>query len=156
LVPIAVDALAQLTAACVVVQGQCVECCRGLSELLQAMDIAPDARTLTLASTNDAATLDRAAIRTGRFDSIVEVAYPSRGDAARILSALTADLPGGHAVDTAAVAAAMPECTAGGDIREIVCRAVLVADGADVSTATLLAEVGSGRYRATVPEGMYL
>ncbi|WP_425003067.1 AAA family ATPase [Mycolicibacterium sp. S3B2] len=49
---------------------------RGLSELLQAMDIAADARILTLASTNDAATLDKAAIRTGRFDAIVEVGYP--------------------------------------------------------------------------------
>ncbi len=38
----------------------------GLSELLQAMDIAAEARILTLASTNDSATLDRAAIRTGR------------------------------------------------------------------------------------------
>ncbi len=46
---------------------------RGLSELLQAMDIQPNARILTLASTNDAATLDKAAIRTGRFDSIVQV-----------------------------------------------------------------------------------
>jgi ATPase family associated with various cellular activities (AAA) len=37
----------------------------GLSELLQAMDIQPDARILTLASTNDAATLDRAG--SGRY-----------------------------------------------------------------------------------------
>jgi cell division protease FtsH len=128
----------------------------GLSELLQAMDIAPDARILTLASTNDAATLDRAAIRTGRFDSIVEVVYPSRADAARILAALIADLPGWQAVDTAAVVAGLPERTSGSDIREIVRRAVLVADGADVSTAALRAEVGGGRYRATVPNGMYM
>ena len=72
------------------------------------LSISPDARILTLASTNDAATLDRAAIRTGRFDSIVEVAYPTRADAARILAALIADLPGWQAVDTAAVVAAMP------------------------------------------------
>ncbi len=49
----------------------------GLSELLQAMDIQADARILTLASTNDAATLDKAAIRTGRFDSVVEVGCPT-------------------------------------------------------------------------------
>lgn len=128
----------------------------GLSELLQAMDIQSDARILTLASTNDAATLDQAAIRTGRFDSIVVVGYPDRADAARILAALIRDLPGGHAVDTAAVAAALPEKTSGSDIREIVRRAVLAGDGGHVSTATLLAEVGSGRYRATLPEGMYL
>lgn len=41
----------------------------GLSELLQAMAIAPEARILTLASTNDASTLDTVANphRTVRF-----------------------------------------------------------------------------------------
>ncbi|MEZ0366270.1 ATP-binding protein [Mycobacterium sp. pUA109] len=128
----------------------------GLSELLQAMDIQPDARILTLASTNDTATLDKAAIRTGRFDSIVEVGYPSRADAGRILAALIAGLPGGSAVDTVAVVAALPQNTSGSDIREIVRRAILADDGAKVSTAALLAEVGSGRYRAAVPDGIYL
>jgi len=128
----------------------------GLSELLQAMDIQPDARILTLASSNDASTLDKAAIRTGRFDSIVEVGYPNRTDAARILAALVRDLPGGPAVDTAAVVAELPENTSGSDIREIVRRAVLAADAGNVSTAALLAEVGSRRYRPTVSAGMYL
>jgi cell division protease FtsH len=128
----------------------------GLSELLQAMDIQPEARILTLASTNDAATLDQAAIRTGRFDSIVEVDYPDRADAARILTTLITDLPGSEGADTAAVAAALPERTSGSDIREIVRRAVLADEGGRITTATLLAEVGSGRYRAAVPDGMYL
>ncbi|MCH9734097.1 MAG: ATP-binding protein [Actinomycetia bacterium] len=122
----------------------------GLSELLQAMDIEADARILTLASTNDAATLDKAAIRTGRFDSIVEIRYPDRDAATRILAALIGDIPGN--VDTAAVAAALPDATSGSDIREIVRRAVLAGDGS-VCTATLLAEVGSGRYRAELPSG---
>ncbi|SOJ52561.1 ATP-dependent zinc metalloprotease FtsH [Mycobacterium simulans] len=128
----------------------------GLSELLQAMDVKADARILTLASTNDTATLDKAAIRTGRFDSVVEVGYPNRADAARILATLILTIPGGHAVDTAAVVAALPEQTSGSDIREVVRRAVLACDGGTVSTETLLAEVSSGRYRATVPGGMYL
>jgi DNA-binding Lrp family transcriptional regulator len=128
----------------------------GLSELLQAMDIEPEARILTLASTNDAATLDKAAIRTGRFDAIVEVGYPNRADAVRILAALIADIPGGGAVDTAAAVAALPHNTSGSDIREIVRRAVLAGEDGDVSTARLLAEVGIGRYRAEVPDGMYL
>lgn len=127
----------------------------GLSELLQAMDIKADARILTLASTNDASTLDKAAIRTGRFDSIVEVGYPERGAAARILAALLDGLAGGHDVDTAAVATALPDRTSGSDLREIVRRAVLSGDGA-VSTAALLAEVGAGRYRSEVPCGTYL
>lgn len=121
------------------------------------MDIAPDARILTLASTNDAATLDEAAIRTGRFDAIVEVGYPTRSDAARILTALLTGLPGGPSVDTAAVVAGLPEHTSGSDLREIVRRAVLSADETGhVGTAALVAEIGSGRYRATTPEGMYL
>lgn len=128
----------------------------GLSELSQAMEIQPDARILTLASTNDAATLDTAAIRAGRFDSIVEVGYPNRADAARILAALIGGIPGGPDVVTAAVVAALPDNTSGSDIREIVRRAVLSGDRGHVSNASLLAEVGSGRYRATVPEGMYL
>ncbi|MFN3007885.1 AAA family ATPase [Mycolicibacterium wolinskyi] len=128
----------------------------GLSELLQAMDIEPEARILTLASTNDAATLDKAAIRTGRFDSIVEVGYPNRADAARILAALTTGLPGGGDVDASAVVNSLPENTSGSDIREIVRRAVLAGDDGHVSTASLMAEVSNGRYRATVPTGMYL
>ena len=48
-------------------------------------------------------------MRTGRFDSIVEVGYPDRADARRILAALTGGLPGGQAVDTASVVAALPE-----------------------------------------------
>src|SRR5207302_6036336 len=118
----------------------------GLSELLQAMDVNAEARILTLASTNDAATLDKAAIRTGRFDSVVEVGYPNHSAAARILAALTRDIPGGQTIDITAVVAALPERTSGSDIREIVRRAVLASDGA-LSTSTLLAEVGSGRYR---------
>lgn len=128
----------------------------GLSELLQAMDIKADARILTLASTNDAATLDKAAIRTGRFDSVVEVGYPDRADAARILTTLIRDIPGGQAVDTAAVVTALPEQTTGSDIREVVRRAVLAADGGIISTSALLAEVSTGRYQAAVPSGLYL
>lgn len=129
---------------------------RGLSELLQAMDIRPEARILTLASTNDASTLDKAAIRTGRFDSIIEVGYPTTSDAARILTALIRDIPGSQHVDSTTVVAALPEKSSGSDIREIVRRAVLANDAGNLSTAALLAEVGSGRYRAQAPTGMYL
>lgn len=46
--------------------------------------------------------------------------------------------------------------TSGSDIREIVRRAVLSGIDGNVSTATLLSEVGNGRYRAQPPAGMYL
>lgn len=128
----------------------------GLSELLQAMDIEPDAQILTLASTNDAETLDQAAIRTGRFDSVVEVGYPSPADAARILSTFVKDLPGGAEVDTSAVAAMLPEHTSGSDLREVVRRAVLAGAAAGVTTQALLAEIRSGRYQGQAPAGHYL
>lgn len=124
----------------------------GLSELLQAMDIQLDAPILALASTNDAATLDKAAIRTGRFDSVVTVGYPDRDAAAAILATLTAGIPGGGTVDTDTVAGRLPAQTSGSDLREIVRRAILSGDGA-VSTAALLAEIGSGRYLANLPGG---
>ena len=123
----------------------------GLSELLLALEIEPGARILTLASTNDVSVLDRAAIRTGRFDSIIEIGPPDTAAAAQIMVALLAGLPcGGAGVDTAAVAAALPPQTSGSDIREIVRRAVL-SDA--MSTAGLIAEVGAGRYRPAVPTG---
>ncbi|WP_440712018.1 AAA family ATPase [Gordonia sp. FQ] len=127
-----------------------------LSELLQAMDIAPDARILTLASTNDAAALDAAAIRTGRFDAIVEVDYPSTEAAAHILTVLTSGIPGGDRINTRAVANALPAKTSGSDLREIVRRTVLASPDATITTAALLAELGGGRYHATAPAGMYL
>ena len=79
---------------------------------------------------------------------------PNGADAARILAALIRDIPGGQVVDTAAVVAALPERTSGSDIREVV-RAVLAGDGGSISTAMLLAEVGSGCYRARGLAGMY-
>lgn len=57
---------------------------------------------------------------------------------------------------TAVVVAASPGNTSGSDIHGIVRRAVVVGDGAQVSTASLFAEVGSGPYRASIPEEMYL
>lgn len=48
---------------------------------------------------NDPDTLDKAAIRTGRFDATVDIGYPTRADAARILTALVAGFPGAPHVD---------------------------------------------------------
>lgn len=128
----------------------------GLSELLQAMDAAPDARILTLASTNDPRALDPAATRTGRFDSVVEIDYPNHSAAARIVTALTSGLPGAQSINAATIADALPDKTSGSDIREIVRRAVLAAGDGSVSGAALLNEIRNGRYKAAAPAGMYL
>ncbi|MCG7594575.1 hypothetical protein [Mycobacterium sp. PSTR-4-N] len=80
-------------------------------------------------------------------------------DAARIVAALLAGLPGADTadtVDTDAVAAALPERASGSGLREIVRRAVLSADDTGLLANTaLLAELGSGRYRAIPTERMY-
>jgi SpoVK/Ycf46/Vps4 family AAA+-type ATPase len=127
----------------------------GLSELLQAMDISPAGRVLTLASTNAADTLDAAAIRTGLLDSVLLVGYPDFAADTQILTALIDGLPGGVDVDTSAVAVALPERTSGSDLREIVRRAMLGLG--QVSTAGLLGEINAGRYRPVVSGvGAYL
>jgi SpoVK/Ycf46/Vps4 family AAA+-type ATPase len=122
----------------------------GLAELLQGLDTDPAARILVLATTNST-DLDAAAIRNGRIDSIIELSYPSRVAAERILDSLLTDVPG--VVDTAKVAGALPDSTSGADIHEIVRRAVIKDE---VTTAGLLAVVRDGRWRPRLPEGNYL
>lgn len=128
----------------------------GLAELLQAMDINPDARILTFASTNDTAALDKAALRAGRFDSVIEIDYPTRADAARILTALIAGIADPHAVDAQQVADALPSGSSGADIRELVRRTIVSDTDGAITTERLLAEVGAGRYRTPVSHGTYL
>ncbi|EUA20600.1 ATPase associated with various cellular activities family protein [Mycobacterium xenopi 3993] len=70
---------------------------RALSEFLAVMDTDPSAPILTLASTNDVMALDAASIRTARFDSIVEIGYPDRDAAAKILSTYLRGVPAARA-----------------------------------------------------------
>jgi transitional endoplasmic reticulum ATPase len=126
-----------------------------LSEFLAAMDAHPTAPLLTLASTNDVSTLDAAAIRSARFDSIIELGYPNLGAATRILESYLRGVPGGGDVDVAYVATFFASDTSGADIREVVRRTVL-ASGGVVGTSELVTTVKSGRFRAQMPEGNYL
>jgi transitional endoplasmic reticulum ATPase len=126
-----------------------------LSEFLAVMDADPMAPLLTLASTNDVSTLDAAAIRSARFDSIIEIGYPSRAAAARILSTYLHNVPGADDVELDSVAAHFGPGTSGADIREIVRRTVLSGSG-NVCTAELIATVKSGRFKPQLPDGNYL
>lgn len=126
-----------------------------LSEFLAAMDADPMAPILTMASTNDVATLDVAAVRSARFDSIIEVGHPSTAAATEILSRYLRGVPGADSVDARAVAAQFPAEMSGADIREVVRRSVLSGCGT-VSTEDLVATVRSGRFKPTVPVGTYL
>jgi len=77
------------------------------------MDTDPSAPILTLASTNDISALDAASVRTARFDSIIEIGYPSRDAAAQILSTYLHGVPGGESVDVRSVAAHFGTISAG-------------------------------------------
>jgi ATPase family associated with various cellular activities (AAA) len=126
-----------------------------LSEFLAVMDADPMAPLLTVASTNNVSTLDAAAIRSARFDSIIELGYPSRAAAARILSTYLHNVPGADDVELDSVAAHFGPTISGADIREIVRRTVLSGSGT-VCTADLIATVKSGRFKAQMPNGNYL
>ncbi|HNF06576.1 MAG TPA: ATP-binding protein [Mycobacterium sp.] len=126
-----------------------------LSEFLAAMDTDPMAPILTMASTNDVATLDVAAVRSARFDSIIEVGQPDTDAAAEILARYLDGIPGAENVNVTAVAARFPSNMSGADIREVVRRTVLSGAGT-VCTDDLVATVQSGRFKPTMPVGNYL
>ena len=126
-----------------------------LSEFLAAMDAHPMAPLLTLASTNDTKSLDAAAIRSARFDSIIELGHPGREAASRILATYLRDVPGGGAVDVDYVATHFGPDVSGADIREVVRRTVLSCGGT-VTTTELATTVKAGRFKAQLPDGNYL
>jgi transitional endoplasmic reticulum ATPase len=100
-------------------------------------------------------TLDAAAVRSARFDSIIEIGYPSRHAASQILSRYLQGVPGADDVELDLVAAQFGADMSGADIREVVRRTVLSGAGA-VGTADLVATVKSGRFKPQLPEGNYL
>lgn len=126
-----------------------------LSEFLAAMDAHPMAPLLTMASTNDVSSLDAAAIRSARFDSIIELGHPDRSAAARILTTYLRDVPGADDIDVHYVTTHFGPDVSGADIREVVRRTVL-ACGAAVTTTDLVTTVKGGRFKPQLPEGNYL
>jgi len=125
-----------------------------LANLLSALDgTGAYQDVLTLATTNDPTALDAAAVRSARFDAIIEVPAPDTAASRTILDRYLAGIE--HHVDTAHVALTLPAGLSGADLREVVRRAVL-AHGEDLDTAAVLDVVASGRFRAEVPTGEYL
>jgi transitional endoplasmic reticulum ATPase len=127
---------------------------RALSEFLAVMDTDPAVPILTVASTNDINALDAASIRTARFDSIIEIGYPTREAGAQILATYLHGVPGSESVDVQTVAAHFGPQISGADIREIVRRTVLASGS--TTQAGLIATVQSGRFKPHLPEGNYL
>lgn len=128
----------------------------GLGAFLSALDGARRHNdVLTVATTNDPKAMDAAAIRTSRFDSIIEMGLPSDHAAELILTRALSALD--HSVDVHQVVRAFPAERSGADICEAVRRAILtVDDTAHIGTADLIGVISAGGYRAELPTGAYL
>lgn len=128
----------------------------GLGAFLTALDGARQHNdVLTIATTNDPKAMDAAAIRTSRFDSIIEMDLPSDHAAEAILTRALSTLD--HTVDVRQVVRAFPPERSGADICEAVRRAILtVEDTTHIGTADLIGVISSGDYRAELPTGAYL
>lgn len=125
-----------------------------LADFLAVLDgTEPYDDVLTIASTNDPAALDAAATRAARFDAVIHLEPPALGARGQILARYLGALADG--VDTAAVAAALPDGVTGADLREVVRRSVLES-GREVTTASLLDVVAAGRWRPAPLAGSYL
>ncbi|MDF0529934.1 ATP-binding protein [Tsukamurella sp. 8F] len=110
-----------------------------LSDLLSVLDgMDQAAEVLTLATTNDAKSLDRAATRAARFDSVIDVGHPSTAALAAILARRTVGL-GLTPAEIDEIAGALPEGTTGADVGAFVRRVVLGTAG--TGAAAFRAEV---------------
>jgi len=129
---------------------------RALADFLAVMDGAERYDdVLTLATTNDPHVLDKAAVRSARFDTIIEIGYPDRVAAAAILRRYLARLDSAATVDVTRVASALPGDVSGADLREIVRRTALTY-GPSFTTGDMLDAVSAGRWRPATLTGEYL
>ncbi|SDU35278.1 AAA family ATPase [Jiangella alkaliphila] len=126
----------------------------GLHGFLAALDGAMSRHqgVVTVATTNDPRVLDDAAVRAARFDRTVEVPLP---DGAQRRAILRRNLgPLAAAVEIEAIADGS-DGASGADLRELVRRSVL-ADGDEVTTATLERFAGDGAWSPATGAGLYV
>ncbi|GMU65234.1 MAG: hypothetical protein AMXMBFR36_15080 [Acidobacteriota bacterium] len=97
-----------------------------VATLLQCMDHAADRGILVVATSNRIEAVDPALLRTGRFDQVVEVQMPSKGEMVEVLSTLLESRPtaSGLSVEGAATRLAGRSMS---DLRWVVDRAARVA-----------------------------
>lgn len=126
----------------------------GLHGFLAALDGAMSRHqgVVTVATTNDPKVLDDAAVRAARFDRTVEVPLPDGAQRRAILRRYLGPLAA--AVDVGAIAAGT-DGASGADLRELVRRAVL-ADGDELTTATLVRFVRDGAWEPETGAGLYV
>jgi cell division protease FtsH len=125
-----------------------------LAEFLQSVDglMVDHAGVLTVATTNDVASLDTAATRAARFDRIVAVPLPPRLGRRRLWERYLRDT-GMQDIDLDELVRRSDGCS-GAEIREVVRAAILDGDGA--VTMTGLLERLQDRDGDPLPQGLYL
>lgn len=130
-----------------------------LGDMLAVLDgVTKQPGVLTIATTNDPGSLDPAVLRSGRFDTVIELGYPNRAVAQDILSRLLTRIESGDdgPVDVGLVATRLPDRLSGADLTEIVRQAVLIADDGRPTTDDLLTVLGDSRWRPPELVGNYL
>jgi transitional endoplasmic reticulum ATPase len=124
-----------------------------LADFLSALDgVRQRQDILTIATTNDPESLDPAAQRSSRFDTVITLPMPDTDLRAQILERHLGQL--GLGIDSLAVAESL-DGASGADVKEVVRRAVLEHGGA--FTQEQLIEIAeSGRWQTAVDRGRYL
>ncbi|MFM8434668.1 MAG: ATP-binding protein [Planctomycetia bacterium] len=124
-----------------------------LADFLAALDgVRQRDDILTIATTNDPQSLDPAAQRTNRFDTVLALPLPDAASRTRMLQRHLAPL--GVPLDCAAAAAVLDGAT-GADVREVVRRAVLE-HGESFTQEQLVAVAESGRWKTNANRRRYL
>lgn len=124
-----------------------------LANFLAALDgVRAREDILTVATTNDPSSLDPAAQRANRFDTVITLPLPDTESRERILRKHLDPL--GLTVDFPAVAEAL-DGASGADVKEVVRRTVLE-HGESFSLDSLLDVAESGRWQTAIDRGRYL
>jgi transitional endoplasmic reticulum ATPase len=126
---------------------------QSLADFLSALDgVRQREDILTVATTNDPGSLDPAAQRSNRFDTVITLPMPDAACRMRIVERHLGPL--GLAIDYAEVAEAL-EGASGADVKEVIRRTVLE-HGEAFTQDHLLDIADSGRWQAAVDRGRYL
>jgi transitional endoplasmic reticulum ATPase len=124
-----------------------------LADFLSALDgVRQREDILTVATTNDPGSLDPAAQRSSRFDTVLTLPMPDAACRVRILERHLSPL--GLAIDFVEVAEVL-DGASGADVKEVIRRAVLE-HGEAFTQDQLLDIAESGRWQAAVDRGRYL
>jgi transitional endoplasmic reticulum ATPase len=124
-----------------------------LADFLSALDgVRQREDILTVATTNDPGSLDPAAQRSSRFDTVLTLPMPDAACRTRILERHLGPL--GLAIDFAEVSEALAGAS-GADVKEVIRRTVLE-HGEAFTQDQVLDIAESGRWQAAVDRGRYL